>query len=197
MKIGLMIVLLSVLSSGLAYGNESPMETELNESSPRWSITFNAGELAAFGAGSAVLGVGYLPLHFDANYVISNRWQLNLGLVFRYDWGSFVGPEFIAMVGARYSFNGTGLYGGFASLKAGPGYVYGTDSSVTGVYKSFEFGIQPEVGYSLALGSSGYLTLGAGVLFIIAEPQSPGWNALGVLVHQVVPILDIGLGFTF
>ncbi|MBY0369981.1 hypothetical protein K2X33_04795 [bacterium] len=167
------------------------------EAAPQWSVSFNVGELAGFTVGSVMLGVPYLPLHFDANYVLSQRWQLNLGFVFRYDWGSFIGPEFIGMAGMRYSLSETGLYGGFLSLKAGPGYVNGYEPFGGGTYSSFEFAIQPEIGHSWALGTSGYFTLGLGVMFIIATPQSGGWNALGVIVHQIVPIGDLSFGFTF
>lgn len=191
--------LIAVLFPGIASGAQSIESSFPAEKTKTLSATLNAGELGAFGIGSSVLGVGYLPIHLDVNYLISNSWQINLGLVFRYDWGSFIGPEFIGMVGARYSFSGSGLFGSFVSLKAGPGYVTGTDNTglTSGTYSSFEFCVQPEAGYSFPLGSNGYVTLGGGVLFIAATPQSGGWSTLGVIVHQVVPIVDVGLGLAF
>ena len=192
--------LIAFLFSGIASGAQ-PIESFLPiENTKTLSVTLNAGELGAFGIGSMVLGVGYLPIHLDVNYLISNSWQVNLGLVFRYDWGSFIGPEFIGMVGARYSLSGSGLFGSFVSLKAGPGYVTGSDNTslgfTPGTYSSFEFCVQPEAGYSFPLGSNGYLTLGGGVLFIAATPQGGGWSTLGVIVHQIVPIVDVGLGLS-
>ena len=192
--------LLAVLFSGVAFGAESIEPSFTVEKPKTLSVTLNVGEIVGFGIGSMLVGVGYLPLHLDLNYLISNSWQINVGLVFRYDWGSYIGPEFIGMVGARYSLSGSGLFGSFVSLKAGPGYVNGTNNTTlvprlgTGTYSSFEFGVQPEAGYSFALGSNGYLTLGGGILFIAATPQGGRWSTLGVIVHQIVPIADVGLG---
>jgi hypothetical protein len=190
---------------------------------PSFSLTFNALETSAFFVGNLLADfkkkVIAIPLHFDLNFKQSDFRSLSLGLVYRYEsyneqgslysndnnirptkvWTHF--NELFLLAGYRFSPERSGLSGYYFSTRAGLGV------AISPVYYNFSVLAQPELGYSISFKNPGfYMNFGLGVLlnlpFIESHNFAVPWKApkhyglLQVLVHELIPILNIGLGFS-
>ena len=190
--------------------------------SPRFSMTYNIGETTAFMLANKLLvnnKLIYIPLHFDANLSFNDWLGLSLGLVYRYenyqDQGPLYSPrgkvrptqiwtqynEIFLLAGPRFSPLKTGLEGFYISTKAGLGTAFSPK------YWNLSMLVQPEIGYAFAFNNPGFnLTLGAGLLYNLPfyenidfvvpwNNKSSSFNIIGILVHQAIPIINIGIGF--
>lgn len=166
----------------------------------KFVFSLNVAEFAAFlGAGYQVVGSPFVALHLDASLHLKGRWGLNFGLVYRYEnqrnniFTNF--HEIIGMVGVRIGLTGRGLDGLYLTAKLGLGGVHGAN------YKRVELAIQPEIGYAWSWGRPGFhLTLGVGLLALIHVHSSPSrtwgdFSDLGHVVHYLIPVFNLGLGF--
>lgn len=194
---------------------------------PRFSFSFNALETIAFvGLNKLVVAktepkLIYLPFHFDAHARISDSLGLSFGLVYRYEDYQDDGPlysdsgairakkiwtgfhEIFVLTGPRFSLSDTGLEGFYVSMRGGVGTAFSP------VYFNLSFLVQPEIGYAFAFGNPGFhLDLGIGVLgnvpLIESKEFAVPWASkrekytlIGTLVHQAIPILNVGLGFNW
>lgn len=196
-----------------------------NPDNPVFAFSFNALETTAFVLSNALFvnkkepKLGFWPFHFDAHTKINNKIGLSFGLVYRFEDYQDEGPlysdsnelrakkvwtkyhEIFLIAGPRWSPMATGLKGLYVSTKAGIGTAFSP------VYHSWSVLLQPEVGYAFSFGVPGfYLTLGLGALlnlpfyenldFAVPWKAKRRFNALGVIVHQIIPILNVGLGFS-
>lgn len=188
---------------------------------PFFSMTFNPLETASFIALNLLLveeKLTYVPLHFDADLRFNDWIGLAMGLVYRYENYHDQGPlysasgrvrpksvwtnyhEIYLLAGPRFSPLNTGIEGFFISVKGGLG------AAISPKYFNLTALLQPDIGYTFFFGTPGFtLTLAAGVLlqmpFYESLPFAAPWNmrephtAIGILVHQATPILNVGLGF--
>jgi hypothetical protein len=160
----------------------------------------------------------YLPFHFDGAMYLSDSMGISFGLIYRYENYQDKGPlysdsgkarakkiwtnyhEIFLLAGPRFSFQKTGLDGFYFAMKGG---VCGAISSE---YFALSLLAQPEIGYAFSFGQPGFrLDLGLGVLanmpFYETVDFAVPWkanrqihNAIGVIVHQAIPILNVGVG---
>lgn len=193
---------------------------------PSYTISYNALQTLAFVASNAIFfrksepKLSYWPFHFDMQTRISPSFGMSFGLVYRYESYDDDGPlftkegvirakkvwtnfnELFLLAGPRFSPLKTGLLGFYVSAKGGLG------TSFSPAYFSVSMLLQPETGYVFSFGEPGFsLTLGLGLLlnmpFYESHPFAVPWRkksnygALGVLVHQAIPILNLGLGFSW
>lgn len=192
---------------------------------PKFSATWNVLETVGFIAANKIFIKGvdltYVPLHFDADILLKDWISLSLGLVYRYEnyhqtkslfkedgklrasriWTNY--HELFLIAGPRFSPFKTSLRGLYVSLRAGLGTAFSPN------YFNLSALLQPEIGYSFMFGNPGFtLTLGAGVLLNLpfyetiefAVPWNKGYlpmSPLGVIVHQAIPIVNLGVGFHF
>ena len=188
---------------------------------PRFSMTYNIGETAAFTLANKLFikkpKLIYLPLHFDANLKLKDWLALSLALVYRYEdyqaplsssttelrptqiWTKY--NEIFALAGPRFSPLKTGIEGFYVSTRAGLGVAFSPK------YWNLSLLMQPEIGYTFAFTNPGFnLNLGLGMLFNLpfyekldfAVPWSKNYksiNALQIIVHNAIPIINIGIGF--
>ncbi len=192
------------------------------EHDPSFSFTYNVGENVGFLIAQKIVDHRdtFLPFHFDANWRLHDCVGLSMGLVYRYEsynvdqskplytstgylnsgliWTNY--HEVFLLGGPRFSLLNTGLNGLYFSLRAGLGL------AISPKYLNFSVLAQPEFGYSLLFQNGLALNFGLGVLlnlpfyenvpFMVPwDPQYIGMSAIGVLVHQATPIINIGLGF--
>lgn len=163
----------------------------------------------------------YWPFHFDAQ-IRFEHWTMSLGLVYRYESYEKLGPtnpdkikdkllrsseiwnnyhEIFLLAGPEFALGRERLKGFYASIRGGFGL------AISPKYHNLSILAQPEVGYSFMLGTPGLsLRLGLGVLLNLpfyesidfVVPWSKGYQkmgAMGVLVHQAIPVINLGLGF--
>jgi hypothetical protein len=192
--------------------------------SPTFSFTYNILQTAAFLASNKIFikpDLTYIPLHVDAQLKLHDRVGVSFGLVYRYENYHDKGPlysensgrvrskkiwtnyhEIFLLAGPRFSLSHTGLEGFYFSLKAGLGTAFSP------IYWNLSIVAQPEFGYNFVFNNPGFnLNLGLGLLanlpvyenitFVVPWRQkSTRLPPLGVIVHQVIPVLNIGLGFS-
>jgi hypothetical protein len=188
---------------------------------PRFSMTYNIGETAAFTLANKLFikkpKLIYLPLHFDANLKLKDWLALSMALVYRYEdyqaplsssttelrptqiWTKY--NEIFVLAGPRFSPLKTGIEGFYVSTRAGLGVAFSPK------YWNLSLLMQPEIGYTFAFTNPGFnLNLGLGMLFNLpfyekldfAVPWSKNYksiNALQIIVHNAIPIINIGIGF--
>lgn len=191
----------------------------------QWAITYNALETAAFVAINKIFVARvepkliYLPFHFDGQARINDSLGLSFGLVYRYESYQDDGPlysesgklrakkvwtgyhEIFLLAGPRFSLQDTGLQGFYVSMKGGVGFAFSP------VYFNASFLVQPEIGYAFVFDNPGFhLDLGLGILGNVPLVESKDfavpwvakrdkYTVIGTLVHQAIPIVNVGLGY--
>lgn len=192
------------------------------EKTPKFSFTYNAAETAGFLiANQFYEDVTYLPFHFNAHVRLNNSMDLSLGLVYRYEnygdqgelyrtfpdgkmlnagaiWTNY--HEIFLLAGPRFNFQKS-MAGFYATIRAGSGI------AISPKYFSFSLLAEPELGYTFNFGTPGFtLNLGLGVLLNLPVYETVdfmvpwskdyvGMSPLGVVVHQAIPVINVGLGF--
>lgn len=188
---------------------------------PRFSLTYNIGQTAAFVLANKLFikkpKLIYVPLHFDAQVKLKDWLALSFALVYRYEdyqaplnsestelrpsqvWTKY--NEIFLLAGPRFSPLKTGIEGFYVSTRAGLGVAFSPK------YWNLSMLVQPEIGYTFVFGNPGFsLNLGLGMLFNLpviekfdfAVPWSKNYkniNALQIIVHNAIPIINIGVGF--
>lgn len=190
-------------------------------------VSYNVLETASFFAINKIFvsnsepNLIYLPFHFDMHAKINELLGINAAFVYRYEDYQDNGPlysqsgsvrakkiwtnhhELFALLGPRWSFFKTGLSGYYASIMGGIGTAF------SNTYHSLNVLVEPEIGYVFLTKTPGLsLSLGLGMLFNVPvyenidfqTPWAKGgmeYSLIGVLVHQCIPIINVGLGFNW
>lgn len=194
---------------------------------PRFAVTFNALETASFIAANRLFlakqepDLIFLPFHFDGHMRVSDKMGVSFGFVYRFESYQDKGPlysessavrmkkvwtnyhEIFLLAGPRFSFVETGLDGFYFSMKGGIGTAFSP------VYVNLSLLAQPEIGYAFSFGQPGFrLELGLGILanlpfyetldFAVPwKTNRTNFNMLGFVVHQAIPIVNVGVGVAF
>ncbi len=204
-----------------------PTWAEEKNDEPRYAVTFNPLETAAFFAVNKLAiaknepDLIYWPFHFDGQMRVSDKMGVSFGLIYRYENYQDKGPlysdsgnvrpkkiwtnyhELFLLAGPRFSFATTGLTGFYFAMKGGVG------TAISSEYFALSLAAQPEIGYAFSFGNPGFrLELGLGVLanmpFYETVDFAVPWkatrlklSAIGILVHQAIPILNVGVGVSW
>lgn len=187
---------------------------------PKVLVSYNALETIGFVVSSQLVKKKpiYLPFHFDA-FMKHKTSILSLGLIYRFETYGDNGPllsdqgrvrptfiwtnhhEVFLLAGRRFNFGHQELDGFYASLRGGLGF------AVSPKYFNFSVLAEPQIGYSMNFNTPGFsLNFGLGVLLNLPFYENIGFavlwdknyqqiNALQIIVHQAVPIINVGLGF--
>ncbi|MCA9508461.1 MAG: hypothetical protein KC505_08575 [Myxococcales bacterium] len=195
--------------------------------SARYAIAFNGLQTMAFYSANKIFvspqfpKLVFLPFHFDAQIRLDDIKALSFGLVYRYENYHDNGPlysdkgslrvmklwtnyhEVFMLAGMRFSPKNTGLEGLYFLARGGLGLAMSPD------YFALSALAQPEVGYSFSFGAPGLrLDIGLGVLLNLPfyetidfavpwKKNSMSYSLVGILVHQAIPVLNLGLGFNW
>ncbi len=145
--------------------------------------------------------VSYVPIHVGYVRSLSKNLGLSvLGLYRRDQDADFRTNEFGFAVGPRLSFDR--LKGWFVECKFGVGRASGVDY-FSHDYSRWDLVVQPDIGYSLMLGSNVSVTAGIGVqtLLLLSETPDRGidweWNDVGQMSHYYLPVANLSVALTF
>ncbi len=149
----------------------------------------------------------FLPLHFNGSYLFKKKYALTYEFIFRRDtYGTFDNyNEYIFLLGIRYSLFSENLKGFYILSRLGYGYSSGNLNDYETKHKKplyvcHVLGIEPEVGYSIHFYSNKInLDLGIGVLVLcpLKTKNEFELSTIGIVIHRIVPIINIGLGVCF
>lgn len=203
----------------------SQLRAEAASLEPRFLLSYNALETLAFIAANEIFvapkepKLSYIPFHFDFAMRLNQQIGLALGLIYRYENYRDQGPlysaggalrskkiwtdyhELFMLAGPRFSLQDKGIVGLFVETKGGWGLARSPS------YFALSALLEPKVGYSMVFGPGLALSVGIGVLlnmpfyetidFAVLGSKAQRFNIIGFLVHQAIPIVDIGLGFAW
>jgi len=167
----------------------------------RFSMGVNLGQTVTIAVLSKALSGGitlYIPVEIDAAFALSRRFALSGEFLYRLeqDGTYFNTQELGVALGPTYVSGG--LRGFFATARVGLAYASGIDYN-NEAYQRLDLLLQPEVGVFVPLPMDVALTVGLGMQSLVLISENPvrtwSWNALGVMSHGYLPVLDLSLGF--
>jgi hypothetical protein len=145
--------------------------------------------------------VSYVPIHLCYVRSLSKNLGVSvLGFYRRDQDADFRTNEFGFAVGPRLSFHH--LKGWFIECKVGLGIASGVDY-FNNDYSRWDFVVQPDVGYTLMIGSNFSVTGGIGLQTLVELSETPSrggtwdWNDTGRLSHYYLPVANLSLALTF
>ena len=145
--------------------------------------------------------VTYVPIHLSYAHSFSKHLGVSvLGLYRRDHDGDFNTDELGFAIGPRISSDH--LKGWFIECKLGLGRASGVDYFQND-YSRWDMVIQPELGYTRAIGTGLSITAGVGLQTLIEVSESPtragswDWNDRGQLSHYYLPVANLTLAMTF
>jgi hypothetical protein len=157
----------------------------------------------------------YIPIHFESFHAISNKWGLNFGLSYRYEdyqkkqnddfdnlraWTKH--HEIFALGGVYYNFrepSDSGYFGGpYISAKIGPGFGFSP------IYNYASILIKTEFGYAFEGNNPIFTRIGGGFTLNNVFHESPeailnyeDLSLLGLIIHRIMPHINIAFGYRF
>jgi hypothetical protein len=170
------------------------------EDSPRrLAIGVNLLQPLVYGVGSSFLESSlFLPLSLEGHLSLAVPFGLTTTVQYRYHRDGDLELNGLALLlGPRFQITGSHVEGLFAALKLGIGFNAGHDYYL-GRYDRLDLLVQPEVGYSIALGAL-FLSFGVGLqgqfALITDQASSWEWTGLGRMLTSYTPVANLTVGF--
>jgi hypothetical protein len=184
---------------------------------PKHEIMINPLDTILYPILVGVLGIKkliYIPIHFESFHAMSNKWGLNFGLSYRYE--DYQDPnsysfsqrawtkhhEIFALGGVYYNFrepSDSGYFGGpYISAKIGPGFGFSP------AYNYASILIKTELGYAFEGNNPIFTRIGGGFTLNNVFHESPeailnyeNLSLLGLIIHRIMPHINIAFGYRF